>query len=33
LLRKAGFYPLEVIRAATLNGAEALGWDDKIGSL
>jgi imidazolonepropionase-like amidohydrolase len=32
-LCEAGFYPLEVIRAATLNGAEALGWDDKIGSL
>ena len=27
LLREAGFHPLEVIRAATLNGAEALGWD------
>jgi len=24
---------LEVIRAATLNGAEALGWDDKIGTV
>jgi len=33
LLREAGFHPLEVIRAATLNGAEALGWDDKIGSI
>ncbi len=33
LLREAGFHPLEVIRAATLNGAEALGWDDKIGSV
>jgi imidazolonepropionase-like amidohydrolase len=32
-LREAGFHPLEVIRAATLNGAEALGWDDKIGSI
>lgn len=31
LLREAGFHPLEVIRSATLNGAEALGLDDKIG--
>lgn len=33
LLREAGFHPLEVVRAATLNGAEALGWDDKIGTI
>jgi imidazolonepropionase-like amidohydrolase len=33
LLREAGFHPLEVVRAATLNGAEALGWDDRIGSV
>ena len=33
LLREAGFHPLEVIRSATLNGAEALGADDKIGSI
>ncbi len=33
LLREAGFHPLEVIRAATLNGAEALQIDDKIGSV
>ncbi len=33
LLREAGFHPLEVIRSATLNGAEALGWSDKIGSV
>ena len=33
LLREAGFHPLEVIRAATLNGAEALGMDDQIGSV
>ena len=33
LLREAGFHPLEVIRSATLNGAEALGWDDQIGSI
>ena len=33
LLREAGFHPLEVIRSATLNGAEALGMDDQIGSV
>lgn len=33
LLREAGFHPLEVIRAATLNAAEALNMDDKIGSI
>ncbi len=33
LLREAGFHPLEVIRAATLNGAQALGATDKIGSI
>ncbi len=33
LLREAGFHPLEVIRAATLKGAEALGLDKKIGSI
>ena len=33
LLREAGFHPLEVIRAATLNGAEALKMDDQIGSI
>ena len=33
LLQEAGFHPLEVIRAATLNGAEALGEDDRIGSI
>jgi len=33
LLREAGFHPLEVIRAATLSGAEALGMDDEIGSI
>ncbi len=33
LLREAGFHPLEVIRSATLNGAEALGVADKIGSI
>ena len=33
LLREAGFHPLEIIQSATLNGAEALGLDDKIGSV
>jgi hypothetical protein len=33
LLREAGFHPLEVIRAATLKGAEALGMDQQIGSI
>ncbi len=33
LLREAGFHPLEVIRSATLSGAEALGLDDEIGSV
>ena len=33
LLREAGFHPLEVIRAATLNGAEALNLDKEIGSV
>jgi len=33
LLREAGFHPLEVIQAATLNGAELLGMSDEIGSV
>ncbi|WP_297797039.1 amidohydrolase family protein [uncultured Eudoraea sp.] len=33
LLREAGFHPLEIIRSATLNGAEALGIDDQIGTV
>ncbi len=33
LLREAGFHPLEVIRAATLAGAQALGLDKEIGSV
>jgi amidohydrolase family protein len=33
LLREAGFHPLEVIRAATLKGAEALGRDKEIGTV
>lgn len=33
LLREAGFHPMEVIMAATLNGAEALGASDRLGSV
>lgn len=33
LLREAGFSPLEVIRSATLYGAQALGKDKEIGSV
>lgn len=33
LLQEAGFHPLEVIQSATLNGAEALGMEDEIGSI
>jgi hypothetical protein len=33
LLREAGFHPLEVMRAATLSGAEALGVADQVGSI
>ena len=33
LLREAGFHPLEIIKSATLNGAEALGMDDQIGTI
>lgn len=33
LLREAGFHPLEVIRSATLYGAQALGADDRLGSI
>lgn len=33
LLQEAGFHPLEVLRSATLNGAEALGMSKDIGSL
>ena len=33
LLQEAGFHPLEVIQAATLNGAELLGMSDGIGSI
>ncbi len=33
LLREAGFHPLEVIRAATLKGAEALGRAQDLGTI
>jgi imidazolonepropionase-like amidohydrolase len=32
-LRKAGISALEVIRAITINAAEMLGWQDKIGAV
>lgn len=33
LLREAGFHPLEVIRSATLSGAQALGIEKELGSV
>jgi imidazolonepropionase-like amidohydrolase len=33
MLREAGFHPLEVIRSATLSGAQALGQADRLGSI
>lgn len=33
LLREAGFHPLEVLRSATLYGAQALGMEKEIGSI
>ncbi len=33
LLQEAGFHPLEVIQAATLSGAQALGVEDDLGSI
>jgi imidazolonepropionase-like amidohydrolase len=33
LLQEAGFHPLEVLQAATLNGAELLGLDGDIGTI
>jgi len=33
MLREAGFHPLEVVRSATLSGAEALGMADQLGSI
>jgi len=33
LLQEAGFHPLEVIRAATLHGAQAIGMESLVGSI
>ncbi len=33
LLQEAGFHPLEVVRSATILGAEVLGMDGRIGSI
>ncbi len=33
LLQEAGFHPLEVLKSATINGAEALGLEKQIGSI
>ncbi|MEM6642720.1 MAG: amidohydrolase family protein [Bacteroidota bacterium] len=33
LLREAGFHPLEVIRSATLMGAQALGMEEDLGTI
>jgi len=33
LLQEAGFHPLEVVRAASLNGAQVLGMEAEIGSV
>lgn len=33
LLREAGFHPLEIIRSATLNGAQALGLEKDLGTV
>jgi imidazolonepropionase-like amidohydrolase len=33
LLQEAGFHPLEVLRSATINGAQVLKMDDRIGSI
>jgi hypothetical protein len=33
LLREAGFHPLEIMMSATMKGAEALGMEDKIGTV
>jgi len=33
LLQEAGFHPLEVLRAATIHGAQVLRMDDRIGSV
>ncbi len=33
MLQEAGLHPLEVLRSATLSGAEALGIDDELGTI
>ena len=33
LLQEAGFHPLEVLKSATINGAELLGMDKELGSI
>jgi imidazolonepropionase-like amidohydrolase len=33
LLREAGFHPLEVVRSASLYGAQAIGMEKEIGSI
>ena len=33
LLQEAGFHPLEVLRAATIHGAQVLRMEDRIGSV
>ncbi len=32
-LNRRGMPPLEAIRAATSNGAELMGWQDRVGAL
>ncbi len=33
LLQEAGFHPLEVVRSATLSGAQLIGMSEKLGSI
>jgi imidazolonepropionase-like amidohydrolase len=33
MLQEAGFHPLEVIQAATMNGAQVLGLESEIGTI
>ena len=33
LIRESGFHPMEVIRSATLHAAEAIGMEQKIGTI
>ena len=32
-LRDAGMPPLDIIRAVTINAAELLGWQDRVGAI